>query len=1062
MTASESGQPFAGRAEELAALKAALEAAGAGCFSAAVVSGEPGIGKSRLVDELCLYARESGFDLAVGYCFDTHSGVSYFPFVQALRQLAHQRPALRQPGRAPTRRKKIAGAADRASFIAQGHTGTAADLIARLSGRAQRAHQHKPDRGGDQTKLFESVTGFLRNSSEKRPILIVLEDLDWADDGSLALLRHLVRALGPARLLLIATCCGTYSGQRSGLHRTIADLGHYHCCQRLRLKGFAENEAAALIQELLGRRLTDEVKNLATSVGRLANGNPLFLHQIVRHLIETGRIFNHHGEWMTSSSWESGLAAEDGMVELVDFRLSRLSERCRQALRHAAVLGAEFELELLAETLHLSPQALIDILEEARAAGILVDARSDEYADYGFAHALIRQSLYERLSRPIKRRMHADAARAIEKVHHASLDARLPQLALHYSRAGRAGDVIRAAQYCWRAGEMAYAVCAYADATSHWRAALTLAASGDRSLRAQILERLGETSLLSSPSLAEAARHLEAALKLYRQSGEQQDVARVHARLATVLSMRLVTVLSAAALAPDAVEAASHSRRAEKLLAMRSDCTAEGELLIGEAIVAHAQFRTNDGLALTQRAMDIGQSLATSEIWCQAAALQGHFLLASGKLKAGLELMEQAFERTEQARDVKPRFAAAWLRGFSYLLLWDAGAAEGAIQDGLAHRDNSQVEFLRHILTAHLGIAHIFNGALAPARAMLAAAPHDFLEANVRVFEGEWTRAEDLLNRQIERSEGAQSKQQHWTASFWLARLKRLEGQYGRAIELLTDTPLIAEQLVRVPEEIASRSELALVYLAQEKISDARIQVLRCRSLMNEEEDWRGLAAFVDRAEGALLAQSGQIEEAAQRFVTAARVFSKYRLPCEVAETLVTWGVQLHRGGRAEGAEKLDAAAEIYRRLGLAPRWQERIEQLRAPANKASLLVGVVTPAASDSTEIISGSAAGASGIYKLATTNDVALLATLIHDAISHLMNAIDKTSKLRSPIERIAQATEKISRMSVPMDRLIRTLEQTTRNSTGNSHSEGQRNRPGGASYRKLNRSHDPGRPL
>jgi hypothetical protein len=279
---------------------------------------------------------------------------------------------------------------------------------------------------------------------------------------------------------------------------------------------------------------------------------------------------------------------------------------------------------------------------------------------------------------------------------------------------------------------------------------------------------------------------------------------------------------------------------------------------------------------------------------------------------------------------------------------------------------------------------------------------------------------------------------------------------------LLTSTPLMAEQLVRIPEEIASRSELALVYLAQDKLSDARAQVLRCRSLMSEDEDWRGLTAFVDRAEGAWLAQSGQIEEADRRFVTAARVFSKYRLPCEVAETLVTWGVQLIRGGRVEGAEKLDAAAEIYRHLGLAPRWQGRIEQLCAPANEAPLRGDVVASTASDSaTAVIHSDRSGAANsIYKLATTNDVALLATLIHDAISHLMNAIDKTSKLRNPIERIAEATEKISRMSVPMDRLIRTLEHTTRNSiSGKSHARGQRN---GASYRKLNRSHDPGRPL
>jgi hypothetical protein len=244
------------------------------------------------------------------------------------------------------------------------------------------------------------------------------------------------------------------------------------------------------------------------------------------------------------------------------------------------------------------------------------------------------------------------------------------------------------------------------------------------------------------------------------------------------------------------------------------------------------------------------------------------------------------------------------------------------------------MEFLRQVLVVHLGIAHIFTGALDRARSLLAIAPHRFLEANLRFVEGEWTQAEDLLSQQIERSHIAQSKQQHWTASLWLARLKRIQGDHARALDLLTDTPLMAESLLRIPEEIATRSELALVRLARGEVAEARAEVRRCRTLLNPGENWRALSAFVDRAEAAVLAHDGFLEEASQLWILAGKVFSRYQLPWEVAETLVTRGTLLLQHGKAEeGAANLSAAAQIYRHLNLGARWSNRIEELRRPAN---------------------------------------------------------------------------------------------------------------------------------
>jgi predicted ATPase len=1037
---------FAGRAAEFSTLKAAAGAAREGRFAAVLISGEPGIGKSRLAEETCNYARGLGFETAAGYCFDTHSRFSYFPFIQAFRHLArHASPSLPPEERSRTKRASEAAA-----------------LIARLAAPAPRSARLKPELGrGAQTELFDSVVCFLHAWSATCPLLLLLEDLESADEGSLSLLLHLVRMSSAARLLIIGTCHGNGGQEQAALARTIAGCGSHSSCQRIRLSGLTGTEAASLVEQLLGPESAVETKGLAAEIGRLSNGNPLFIHQIVRHLVESGRLSRHSGQWVASSGWESKLAAEDGMREVVDARLARLSDQCRLVLSHAAVLGEEFELGVLTQMLPLAAQELTNLLEEASAAGIIIEARTDETADYAFAHGLIRQSLYERQSRPAKRALHAGGARAIEVVHQARLDSHLSQLALHYAKAGPAGDLAKAAAYSLRAGEAAYAVCAYADAARHLSAALKLVSIDDRKLRAQLLERLGEASLRSAATPAEAAQHLQAALKLYTELGQESDIARVHVLLVTVISL-----LSMNPAATDVGQAVSHSRRAEKLLATRADRSAEGELLFGEAIVAHAQFRTEDGLSVSERAMKIGQLLDNTAIWCQAAAFHGHFLWASGKLKEGLGLMEQALERAEQTRDPKPRFTAAWLLGFSYLLLWDPTAAERVIQPGLADSDTGQAEFLRQVLVAHLGIAHVYTGALARARSLLITAPHRFLEANLRFLEGEWSQAEDLLSQQIERSNAAQSKQQHWTASLWLARLKRVQGDHAHALELLTQTPLMAESIHRIPEEIVTRSELALVRMARGEVAEARAEVRRCRSLLNPGEDWRALSAFVDRAEAAVLAHDGFLEEASQLWMLAGKVFSQFKLPWEVAETLVIRGTLLLQQDKAEeGTANLSAAAQIYRHLDLGARWGNRIEELQRAAGSqsaprlsdcavASSVAATLVPAAGPTTS---------SSIHSLVTTHDVALLATLIHDAIAHLMNAIDKAAKLRAPIERIATATEKISRISAPAERLVRALEQAGRNSApGLSYGADQRSRPGRSRRQKLNRSHDPGRPL
>ena len=211
------------------------------------------------------------------------------------------------------------------------------------------------------------------------------------------------------------------------------------------------------------------------------------------------------------------------------------------------------------------------------------------------------------------------------------------------------------------------------------------------------------------------------------------------------------------------------------------------------------------------------------------------------------------------------------------------------------------------------------------------------------------------------------------------------------------------------------------------------------------------------------MSHQGCVEKARQLWIAAGKVFSQYGLPWEAAETLITCGTLLQRQGKTkEGVANLNAAIQIYRHLELGARWEARAQKLSGSA--------VSSPTHSDSFFAPQGTAdtlvpavPAPTGIYSLATTQDVALLGTLIHDAIAHLMNAIDKAAKMRVPIERIAAATERISRISTPVERLARALEQASRNSAPRLlHAETQRTWASHSRRQKLNRSHDPGRPL
>src|SRR5437867_4768230 len=299
---------FIGRAEELAALKAAVEAALGGRGSLVLVGGEPGIGKTRLVEEAGVYARLRGAQVLVGRCFEGEAALPYLPFVEAMREYV-----LGRPGDALAEELGD-GAAEIAKLVPE--------LLQRVRS-IEAAPTIPPEQ--ERYRLFESVCAFLVNAAKATPLVLVLDDLHWGDKPSLLLLRHLVRRLGDSRLVVLVTYRDVELDRRHPLAEVLAELRRERLYDRILLRGFSAPEVRTLLEALAQHELGERGSELVAAIHRETEGNPFFIEETLRHLIETGALTRRDGRWVIGAASIAQMGIPEGIREVLGRRLSRLS-----------------------------------------------------------------------------------------------------------------------------------------------------------------------------------------------------------------------------------------------------------------------------------------------------------------------------------------------------------------------------------------------------------------------------------------------------------------------------------------------------------------------------------------------------------------------------------------------------------------------------------------------------------------------------------------------------------------------------------------------------------------
>jgi predicted ATPase len=496
---------FVGRLRELETLRGTLDQVLARHGRIVLLAGEPGIGKTRMAQELARLAESHGATVLWGHCPEEAGAPPYWPWVQIIRaalRAADARALLRDVG---------SGASDIADIVPE-----IRDLIPELepSVRLEDAAQAR-------FRMFESIRQLLNSLGERQTTMLVLDDLHWADAPSLRLLEFLAPEMADARLLLVGTYRPTELSRQHPLSDTLGSLARAPQATRVHLAGLTADEVHDFITAATGTRPPGW---LAASLYRQTEGNPLFLREIVRFLEQHGLF----GADCASApvSLPAAIRIPEGVREVIGRRLNLLSTACNDALALAAVIGREFSDDLLLRAVGHDNQKLTDALDEALGAHI-IEERPDGH--YQFAHNLIRMTLYDELRPARRRQMHRAVGAALEASRRSDLDAVLPELARHFVVAG---DLDRAVEYATRAGQRAEALLAFEDAVLLFQSALdTLDQRGDRdeTERCRLLLLLGDAQRKTNAFPQALATLLDAAEHAIRL-----DDAETYARAALV------------------------------------------------------------------------------------------------------------------------------------------------------------------------------------------------------------------------------------------------------------------------------------------------------------------------------------------------------------------------------------------------------------------------------------------------------------------------------------------------------------------------------------------------
>ena len=494
---------FVGRDAETTELTRLLDRMLTGQGGIVMIGGEPGVGKTRLAHELLRDARQRGCTCLTGHCYEMEGAPPFVPFIELTEQAVRAVPE-----------------AVRAAM------GDDAPGIAAIVTSLRRTYADIPSlpevpAGQQRRMIFGAFLEFFQRGTLQAPLVILLDDLHWADESTLQLLQHLAPQLSSMRLLAIATYRDVGLDATRPFTNMLETLLRQRLAARVPLRSLTEGDVEQMIAAM--SRSTPPA-GLAHAIFDETEGNPFFVEEVYQHLAEEGELFDDDGQWKPNLRIDA-LDVPEGVRLVIGRRLNRLGEHTRRVLTAAAVIGRTFALDVLKAAAELPEDTVLEAVEEAERVQLVAPQRGGREARYGFVHELIRATLVSALSLPRRQRLHLKIADAVEQVYASSLDSHASALAHHLYQAGTAADVERTFRAFMIAGRRALQVGAFEEALEAFDTIIGFESLVTDAVPAEVFERQG-FALIGLHRLDRAAESFRHALERYIAVGDHGGIVR--------------------------------------------------------------------------------------------------------------------------------------------------------------------------------------------------------------------------------------------------------------------------------------------------------------------------------------------------------------------------------------------------------------------------------------------------------------------------------------------------------------------------------------------------------
>ena len=490
MTPGLANPPFVGRANELHVLRDALPDADRTSGRFVAIAGEPGIGKTRLMDEIARIAVAEGKRVLWGQIVEDPGAPPFLCWTLVLRD------CLQQCDDETLRADIGSGAADMAVILPE--------ISDRLGVELEPASF-----GGSPGRyaLFDAVTRFLLASARRKPLVVLLDNLHSADRSALALLEYLCQQIAGSPILVVGAYRHAEFDRRNPLRSVMAGLARIRGFKRLQLDGLAVDEVALLLSTRIGSSVP---ASLVRAVHEQSGGSPLFVCEVASMLAQPAS-----RQALSASGYR--FHVPESLRDVINARLDRLPTETLELLGVAAVLGREFEVATLAGLAEAPLERVRRQLEHAEAARIVTAGLAGQFR---FCHALFREVLYAEHSTITRARLHRRAGELIESRYGGDLHTHLPELAHHFFEAAQADNGEKAATYCRAAAAAAAAGRAYAEAAAMYERALQaseLRKVPDVNVRFELLFETGQAQYQSGQLNVATQTLMKVAILAYRQ-----------------------------------------------------------------------------------------------------------------------------------------------------------------------------------------------------------------------------------------------------------------------------------------------------------------------------------------------------------------------------------------------------------------------------------------------------------------------------------------------------------------------------------------------------------------